>query len=340
MKVEVRRKLSPQAFIRQLFAEKKDGKVSIEYAPSFDEPYTMTYEMDWTAEDVENLVQRYDALTAALTRIGKLHESLDVDANRKEFLTPEEQMVWDTYIRPFEPFDGDLDEVADLEFFSETETLTEEEQAILDRHYAWYEANSLKRLPAVKCAPTLVISRARRYEHTVSLGASPILVAENGRDLAEELALYYHHVQKPKPDFTRFIEAQVDTYKAALGEIRNGRKETHWMWFVFPQLRGLGKSSMSQTYGLVDLEEAKAYLADIILGSRLRLISEELLKLGKKNPEEIFGDIDAMKLKSCMTLFAYADENEDSVFRNVLRQYFNGEEDEKTTAILQNNQKV
>jgi uncharacterized protein (DUF1810 family) len=193
-------------------------------------------------------------------------------------------------------------------------------------------------MPAINrspCAP--VISHNRRYEHTVSPGASPILVAEDGRDLAEELALYYHQVKRPKPDFTRFIEAQVDTYKAALGEIRNGRKETHWMWFVFPQLRGLGKSSMSQTYGLVDLEEAKAYLADIILGSRLRLITGELLNLGKRNPEEIFGDIDTLKLKSCMTLFAYADENEDSVFRNVLRQYFNGEEDKKTTAILQNN---
>ena len=109
------------------------------------------------------------------------------------------------------------------------------------------------------------------------------------------------------------------------------------MWFVFPQLRGLGQSQMSQTYGLAGLEEAKAYLADIILGSRLRLITEELLKLGKKNPEDIFGNIDAMKLKSCMTLFAHADENEDSVFRNVLRQYFNGEEDDKTIAILQNN---
>ena len=182
-----------------------------------------------------------------------------------------------------------------------------------------------------------MISRARRYAHTVSLDAPAILIAEDGRNLAEELALYYHHIQKPKPDFTRFIEAQVDTYKAALREIRNGRKETHWMWFVFPQLRGLGRSSMSQTYGLVDLEETKAYLADIILGSRLRLITEELLNLGKRNPEEIFGDIDTLKLKSCMTLFAYADENKDSVFRNVLRQYFNGEEDEKTTSILQNN---
>ena len=334
MKVDERRELSPREFIRQLFAETRDGKVSIEYAPFFDEPYTMTYEMDWTEEDAERLVQRYDAVTAALTHIGKLHEALDEEANRKAFLTPEEQLVWDIYIRPFEPFDGDLDEVADLAFFSETETLTEEEQDILDRHYEWYEANCLQRLPVVKCTPTQVINRAQCYEHLVSLNAPVMVINEEGRNLAEKLALYYHHIQRPKPDFTRFIEAQVDTYKAALQEVRNGRKETHWMWFIFPQLRGLGKSSMSQIYGLADLEEAKAYLADMILGSRLRLITEELLKLDKRNPEDIFGDIDALKLRSCMTLFAYADENEDSVFRNVLRRYFNGEEDDKTTAIL------
>ena len=334
MKVAERRKLSPREFIRQLFAETKDGKVSIEYAPFLDEPYTMTYEMDWTAVDVENLVQRYDELTAALTRIGKLHEALGDEASRQALLTPEEQAIWDTYIRPFDPFEGDLDAVADLEFFSETETLTEEEQALLDRHYAWYEANSLKRLPPIKCAPTLVISRARRYEHVVRLNAPASLIAEEGRNLAEEMALYYHHVQRPKPDFTRFIEAQADAYKAALREIRNGKKETHWMWFVFPQLRGLAQSEMARTYGLADLEEAKAYLADIILGSRLRYIAEELLKLDKQNAEEIFGRIDAMKLKACMTLFAYADEDQESVFRNVLRHYFNGEEDDKTIAIL------
>lgn len=198
MKIEVRRKLSPQAFIRQLFAETKDGRVSIEYAPFFDEPYTMTYDMDWTAEDVENLVQRYDALTAALTHIGKLHESLDVEANRKEFLTQEEQGVWDTYIRPFDPFDGDLEEVAELEFRRETENLDEEEQAILDRHYEWYEANCLQRLPVVKSTPTYVINRAKRYERLVSLNAPAVVINEEGRCLAEEMALYYHHRQKPQ----------------------------------------------------------------------------------------------------------------------------------------------
>ena len=334
MNVEERRSLTPQAFLRQLFAETRDGRVSIEYDPFFDEPYTMTYEMDWNEEDVRQLVQHYDALVAALTRIGKQHEALEEEANRKEFLTPGEQLVWDTYLRPFAPFDGDLAEVAELEFRSETETLTEEEQALLERHYEWFEANCLQRLPVVKCAPTRVINRARRFERLVSLNAPAIIINEEARSLAEELALYYHHVQKPKPDFTRFIEAQEGVYAEALGEIRRGKKQSHWMWFVFPQLRGLGKSSMSQTYGLADLEEAKAYLADIILGARLRRITEELLKLDQRDPEEIFGDIDAMKLKSCMTLFARAEEDEASVFRNVLRRYFNGEEDDKTIAIL------
>jgi uncharacterized protein (DUF1810 family) len=334
MKVDVRRELSPQEFIRQLFAETRDGKVSIEYAPFFDEPYTMTYEMDWTAEDAENLVQRYDALTAALTRIGKLHEVLEEEVNRKEFLAQEEQAVWNTYIRPFSPFNGDLDEVADLKFFSETETLTEEEQAILDRHYAWYEANCLQRLPIVKRTPTRVINRAQRYERLVSLNAPKIVINEEGRSLAEEMALYHHNVQSVSPSFERFIVAQEGVYAEALAEIRKGRKETHWMWFVFPQLRGLGQSTMAQTYGIADLEEAKAYLADMILGARLKLITDELLKLGKQDAEEIFGDNDAIKLKSCMTLFAYADGKENSVFRNVLRQYFNGEEDDKTTTIL------
>ena len=334
MNAEKRRELSPRAFIGQLFAETQDGMVSIEYRPTFDAPYTLTYEMDWTAEAAENLVRRYDALTAALTRIGKLHGSLEDAANRKELLTPEELVVWDTYIRPFTPFDGDLDAVADLEFFSETETLTDEEQAILDRHYAWYEANCLQRLPIVKCTPTRMINRAQRYEQLVRLNAPATVLNEEGHSLAEEMVLYYHHVQRPKPDFGKFITAQEGVYTEALTEIRRGKKETHWMWFVFPQLRGLGQSDMAQTYGLADLEEAKAYLADIILGARLKLITGELLKLDRQNAEEIFGDIDAMKLKSCMTLFAHADGNADSVFRNVLRRYFNGKEDDTTNTIL------
>ena len=131
MNVEVRDELTPQEVIRRLFAEMQDSKIAIEYRPLFDEPYTMTYEMDWTAEDVENLVQRYDTLTAALTHIGKHHDALEEEANRAQLLTETEREIWDTYIRPFEPFDGDLDQVTELEFRSETETLTEEEQALV-----------------------------------------------------------------------------------------------------------------------------------------------------------------------------------------------------------------
>lgn len=334
MTVDTRRELSPQEFIRRLFAETKDGKVSIEYQPFLDEPYTATYEMDWTEEDAQRLVQHYEELTAALTKIGNQHNAMEVEENRNQLLTQAEQAVWDTYIRPFDPFDGDLDEVAILEFRSETETLDDEEQELLERHYEWYEANCLQRLPVVKCTPTGVINRAKRYERLVSLNAPAVVILEEGRCLAEELALYFHNVQQPKPDFEKFFVAQADNYGNALAEIRRGKKKTHWMWFIFPQLRALGQSEMSQTYGITDLEEAKAYLANIILGSRLKTITEELLKLEKHDPVEIFGEIDAMKLRSSMTLFAHADGSEDSVFRQVLRQYFGGKEDDKTEVIL------
>ena len=132
----------------------------------------------------------------------------------------------------------------------------------------------------------------------------------------------------------RFVQAQECIYTKAFSEIQSGRKKTHWMWFIFPQLRGLGKSLMSYTYGIADLEEAKVYLADPILGPRLERISAELLKLEETDPEVIFGTIDAMKLQSCMTLFAQANENPNSVYRNVLERYFDQEEDVKTLRIL------
>ena len=122
----------------------------------------------------------------------------------------------------------------------------------------------------------------------------------------------------------RFVEAQKNTYDRALSEIQVGRKCTHWMWFIFPQLRGLGKSTISYYYGIADLEEAKAYLADPILGPRLERISAELLKLEETDPEVIFGTIDAIKLQSCMTLFAQASEEQESVYSKVLQKYFEG----------------
>ena len=126
----------------------------------------------------------------------------------------------------------------------------------------------------------------------------------------------------------RFIKAQENTYLIALNEIKNGRKQSHWMWYIFPQIKGLGMSETSKYYGIDGEEEAKAYLDNEILGFRLREITSELLKLNIDNPVDIFGAIDAMKLKSSMTLFDYV--SDDKIFSQILNKYYNGGIDEKT----------
>ena len=132
----------------------------------------------------------------------------------------------------------------------------------------------------------------------------------------------------------RFKKAQEYSYQYALEEIRNGRKESHWMWYIFPQMRGLGQTELAYCYGISCLEEAKAYLNDEILGSRLVEISEALLELEDKNAERIFGWPDVLKLRSSMTLFSKASGTIDSVFQKVLDAYYGGNEDEKTIEML------
>ncbi len=136
----------------------------------------------------------------------------------------------------------------------------------------------------------------------------------------------------------RFIKAQENTYLVALKEIKNGRKQSHWMWYIFPQIKGLGMSETSRYYGIDDEEEAKAYLDNEILGSRLREITSELLKLNIDNPVDIFGTIDTMKLKSSMTLFDYV--SDDKIFSQVLNKYYNGEIDEKTILLCEKRKKL
>lgn len=131
----------------------------------------------------------------------------------------------------------------------------------------------------------------------------------------------------------RFLEAQERMYETALKEIKNGEKESHWMWYIFPQLRGLGKSRMAYAYGINGLEEAKAYLAHPVLSTRLIEISEALLKHKNQDIENILGDIDAMKLRSSMTLFAIISYN-DSVFHQILDCFYNGEMDELTKRLI------
>ena len=140
---------------------------------------------------------------------------------------------------------------------------------------------------------------------------------------------------KDKLHLTRFIEAQTSTYRRALAEIRNGRKESHWMWYIFPQLKGLGSSPTAQCYAIENLAEAKAYLSDITLGPRLVEISEAVLSVHGKTAEQIFGWPDVLKLKSCATLFAQVSEA-GSVFHRILDKYYDGELDDGTLALLAN----
>ena len=131
----------------------------------------------------------------------------------------------------------------------------------------------------------------------------------------------------------RFLDAQRGDYAAALAEVRRGRKTSHWMWYIFPQIAGLGQSSTARYYSIRDLEEAREYYAHPVLGQRLREISGALLELRGSDPVAVFGGIDSMKLKSSMTLFSLA-APDDPVFQQVLDKYYGGEQDALTLRIL------
>lgn len=131
----------------------------------------------------------------------------------------------------------------------------------------------------------------------------------------------------------RFVSAQRRDFPRALEEIENGRKETHWMWYIFPQMQGLGRSDMAHFYGIADLQEAKAYLAHPELSKNLEAICQALLDLDTDDAEYIFGYTDARKLRSSMTLFAIAVEDI-SIYRQVLEKFFDGRLDKRTLDIL------
>ena len=131
----------------------------------------------------------------------------------------------------------------------------------------------------------------------------------------------------------RFLDAQRGDYTAALAEVRRGRKTSHWMWYIFPQIAGLGQSSTARYYSIRDLEEAREYYAHPVLGQRLREICGALLDLRGRDPVAVFGGIDSMKLKSSMTLFAVA-APDDPLFQQVLDKYYGGEQDALTLRIL------
>lgn len=134
-------------------------------------------------------------------------------------------------------------------------------------------------------------------------------------------------------DLQRFVDAQRPVYAAVLTELRRGKKASHWMWFVFPQIQGLGSSPTARRYAIASLAEARAYLAHPVLGERLRECCEILLTLDGQTAEEIFGYPDVLKLRSSMTLFSRAG-GDDTVFDQVLTRFYDGEADPATLARL------
>ena len=134
-------------------------------------------------------------------------------------------------------------------------------------------------------------------------------------------------------DLQRFVDAQEPRIADAMAELRGGRKRTHWMWFVFPQLRGLGHSQMAWHFGIASRDEAAAYLAHPVLGPRLRDCVDLVLAVRGRSAHEIFGSPDDTKLCSCLTLFGEV-AGGDSVFDRALRQFFGGQPDHATLALL------
>jgi uncharacterized protein (DUF1810 family) len=135
-------------------------------------------------------------------------------------------------------------------------------------------------------------------------------------------------------DLTRFVDAQRGDYERALAEVRAGRKTTHWMWYVFPQLDGLGSSPTARRYAIRGLDEARAYLAHPVLGPRLRECADAVLAVEGRSATDVFGHPDDWKLRSCATLFAAVSEP-GSPFHRILEKYFDGRPDDRTLRLLE-----
>jgi uncharacterized protein (DUF1810 family) len=131
----------------------------------------------------------------------------------------------------------------------------------------------------------------------------------------------------------RFLDAQAHTYNTVLAELRAGRKRSHWIWFIFPQITGLGRSSMAQQFAIASLDEAKAYIQHAILGPRLRACTQLVLDVEGRSAEEIFGYPDHLKFRSCLTLFSTA-ATDNALFKDALLKYFDGQPDQLTLDLL------
>ena len=139
-------------------------------------------------------------------------------------------------------------------------------------------------------------------------------------------------LSKDRWDLDRFVRAQASDYDRALSELRAGKKQSHWMWYIFPQIEGLGQSPMSRRYSIKSLDEARAYLDHLVLGPRLRECATVVRDIVGRSALEIFGSPDDLKLRSSATLFARV--SNDAVFQEILQKYFDGQPDKETLRLL------
>jgi hypothetical protein len=214
MNAQMRNDLTPQGYIRHMFAETQNGEFKVGYTEFFNDSVEQerTLQLNWTAEDAEKVEQRYNLLTSALARIAHLHDQLDDEENRKKLLSESDLEVWNTYVQPFEPMEVNWDELYPIppcepdELMSLVENtfergrwgdLIEEEELLIKRYCMWNEEQSQKRIPFNRRSSADMITRAMRYEKSISLGAPEIVVTEEGRLLAEEMVLYYFGKEEP-----------------------------------------------------------------------------------------------------------------------------------------------
>ena len=212
MTEEMRNDLTPQGYIRQMFRETADGKLAITYYPFVGEPETRTYEVNWTAEDAEQIVSRYILLTNALARIGRLHDKMEDNADWRRLLEEADLEVWNTYVQPYEPMEVNWDElypippcepdelmslIHEIHERGQYGDLIEEEEMLWKQYCMWNEEQSQKRIPFNRRSSADMILAAKRYEGAIRLGAPEIVVTEQGRCLAEEMVLYYFGKEEP-----------------------------------------------------------------------------------------------------------------------------------------------
>jgi uncharacterized protein (DUF1810 family) len=138
------------------------------------------------------------------------------------------------------------------------------------------------------------------------------------------------------PDLIRFVDAQDQIYEQVVEELTEGRKQTHWMWFIFPQLAGLGRSTMAQHYAIRDLDQARRYLADSILGPRLRQVVRLMIDQKNKSAFDVLGSPDDLKFRSCLTLFreAATDDSDRALFTKALNQFYRGKSDDRPLELM------